>query len=202
MARNYVKVRGLKWQFNNVPLPAITGDLAAWGANDADLIAQRDRVNLLFLTANPPDTDWFFTYPNDPITAFILYDKPSVLSALNWQGNGLYFYANSVGLPVDGNQTWPMLVNPDKSPRYTGWKDPAGEVHKPPPTDKKGSKSDFSGAAGLVQAFLALEAYALVLKQSGRARDAGIVQFAIDQVNKNVWSITEAFDYLRKNGLL
>jgi hypothetical protein len=200
MARNYIAVKGLKFHYHDPDLPGIDGDLACWGANLVDLAAQRDYVINLFNEANPGlNIEW--TYPTDPITAYVLYDKPSVLQMLNWQGNGLYFYANSVGVEL-ADQTLPMLVNPKTSPRYTGWKDAAGEVHKPTPSEKKGFKADFRGAQTLFEAFIALEAYARSLRQSGRRREAGIVQYAINQVDRNIWSITEAFDYLRENRLV
>jgi hypothetical protein len=62
-------------------------------------------------------------------------------------------------------------------------------------------KSDFSGANTLFQAFLALTGYAAALQAEGRTRDAGIVLYAIAQVNSQKWSITQAFQYLRDNNL-
>jgi hypothetical protein len=200
MARNYVKVLGWKFHYHSPTLPGIDGDLAAWGANDADLSAQRDRVIQLFNDANPGnDVEW--TYPTNPVTAYILIDKPSVLQTLNWQGNGLYFYALSVGIAL-ADQNLPMLVNPEQSPRYTGWKDAAGELHKPAPSDKRGAKADFSGAQGLFDAAAGLLAYAQALRDSGRIRDAGIVKYAYDRIFDQQWTVTQAFDYLRHNHLV
>jgi len=200
MARNYVRVKGILFHFQSPTLPGVSGDLAAWGKDDDDLVNQKDNVINLFNIANPGnDVEW--TYPTDPVTAFILYDKPSVLQTLNWQGNGLYYYALSVGVPLE-LQNMPMIVNPKQSPRYTGWKDAAGEVHKPPPSDKKGPSGDFSGASGLFAAAQGLLAYSEALRESGRLRDAGIVKYAYDRIFDLTWTVTEAFDYLRKNGLI
>lgn len=67
---------------------------------------------------------------------------------------------------------------------------------------KQTSKAgDFSGAAGLLAAANGLLAYADALRKAGRKRDAGIVQFAYDQIFSGQWSITEAFDFLRRNNL-
>jgi hypothetical protein len=200
MARNYVKVKGLKFHFHSPTLPGIDGDLACWGANLVDLAAQRDNVINLFNIANPGnDVEW--TYPTDPIDAYILFDKPSVLQMLNWQGNGLYFYALSVGIDLP-LQNLPMLVNPKQSPRYTGWKDSSGEVHKPTPSDKKTTEADFSGAQTLLDALEALVILAANLTKVGKVRDAGIVLYAYQQVKNQTWSITEAFDYLIRAGIV
>lgn len=199
MARNYIKVNGIMFHFQSPTLPGVSGDLAAWGADLNDLLAQRDRVIQLFNAANPGN-DVEFTYPTDPITAYVLYDKPSVLQTLNWQGNGLYFYALSVNVPL-ADQNMPMLVNPKTSPRYTGWKDSAGEVHNAPPSDKKGARSDFSGAGGLITFLHNLPAYALLLKSEGRTREAGIVTFVYNQILAGAISITEGLKILRDNFL-
>lgn len=63
-------------------------------------------------------------------------------------------------------------------------------------------KGNFSGAQGLVDALAGLLIYVQALKSQGRLRDAGIVQFAYDQVTSGKWSITQAFDYLRENNLV
>jgi len=61
--------------------------------------------------------------------------------------------------------------------------------------------SNFAGAQQLFNAFQALTTLVAVFKQDGRLRDAGIVQFAVDQVTAGKWSITEAFQYLSDNNI-
>jgi hypothetical protein len=132
----------------------------------------------------------------EPIKAYWLFDKESVITMINGINPEIWWdeaILGTQGAHFGGpNSGYVIRSQFTKSPRQT-WR---------PDRSIKQKKQDFSGAAGLVEAFLALEAYVTALRQSGRKRDAGIVQFAIDQVNKNIWSITEAFDYLRKQRLL
>jgi len=66
----------------------------------------------------------------------------------------------------------------------------------------KGSKSDFGGAQGLYETFLALPQVIKALKDAGRLRDAGIVQYAYDQVRLGLWTITRALLYISTNVIL
>jgi len=147
----------------------------------------------------PPGWTATFSYPLDPITTYLCLDKNTVMAM--FKALPTYYYANG----VEYDPTIPISQQAIRfvyeSPRKTGWTDTAGVKRDPAPTDK-GEKSDFSGAQTLVDAFLALSALEASLREIGRLRDAGIVQFAIDQVNANVWSITEAFAYLIKNRII
>lgn len=172
------------------------------GRNDVDLGSQIQTQNSAIINGLPPLWTAEFQY-TDAITIYFLLDQASFMVIA--QAFVSSFVADAVA-----NQPpfFPMLVNPKKSPRYTGFTDAAGVKVEPPPSDKSskggagGDKLDFTGAPGLVEAFLGLAAYESVLRETGRLRDAGIVQFAIDQVNNNVWSITEAFAYLREQRLV
>jgi len=89
-----------------------------------------------------------------------------------------------------------------ESPRSTGWSNPVtGEKHDAPPSDKKGAKGQFGGAAQLIDAAKSLLVYADALRASGQIRSANIVKYAYDNIFNGTWTITEAFDYLRRNNL-
>jgi hypothetical protein len=63
-------------------------------------------------------------------------------------------------------------------------------------------KADFSGAQTLLDALSALPTLAAELTKIGKLREAGIVIYAYNQVIKGYWSITEAFAYLIKAGIV
>ncbi len=141
MARNFVKVLALKFQAAEGPTdpnPGQTIDLAAFAGDDEDLLSRMYEVFDAFVNANP-GFDWQGPIvPGDPITCYVLIDKNTIITAL--QGgdifNDLYFYVYAVEA-ITGTQAWPMLINPKRSPRYTGWTDPDGYRHLAPPSDRK-----------------------------------------------------------------
>jgi hypothetical protein len=149
-----------------------------------------------------------YTFPtvDGPVQAFWCLDKESLVKFLSGIEAAVFdiIFPNSQGLEIP-----PELPAPDQqfmrvvleTPRYTGWKDQLGVKRAAPPSDKKGPKSDLSGAQGLFDAATGLLAYSQALRDSGRIRDANIVKFAYDNIFNGTWTITQAFDYLRKNGL-
>jgi hypothetical protein len=173
--------------------------LYAIGRNDVDLKGQIDYQNNLFLSGLP--AGWTITpiYQNAAMTVYILMDKDALMVIL--QAFAPSFVSDAVA-----NQPpfFPMLVNPKETPRKTGWTDPAGVKRSPPPSEKKLTleEADFSGVPGLLEAIAALPELAAQLTKQGKLRDAGIVLYAYNQVINNNWTITEAIDYLDKNGIL
>jgi len=132
------------------------------------------------------------------VTVYWQLDKTNVSIFADYLADFLYLAVITLQIPQMGIAKWKQ--DPDYSPRK-GWKDDAGTKREPTPSDK-GRKADFSGASGLFAAAQGLLAYSEALRESGRIRDAGIVKFAYDQIFNLTWSVTEAFDYLRKNGLV
>ncbi len=183
--------------FDDTHTPAGSFPTYAIGRNDVDLKSQIDLINAANLANLPLNWTQEYTYDRDAMTMYFLLDKDSLMVIYQT------FAANFVSDAV-ANQPpfYPVLVNPQTSPKYTGWKDPLGIRRKPPPSDKKGPRGDFSGAPGLVSALQGLLLYSETLRAAGRLRDAGIVKYAYDQVIDLRFTITEAFDYLRKVGLV
>ena len=218
--RNFILAYGMTWYYSidQAPNPIFYGSSTVLGGSKNEVSSSVAAVNATVAAGNPLATVTP-SYPFKIQKLYVMLDRANVLSLLRTAAFGGGLYDAALGYWQNNDPNPPtfiptgkennifggyleMIPDPKVSPRYSGWKDSAGVTRKPPPSDAKGAAGDFSGASGLVEAFLALEAYALVLQQSGRRRDAGIVRFAIDQVNKNIWSITEAFAYLRKQRLL
>jgi hypothetical protein len=197
--RNYILAFGLNWQvniFDDTHTPQGSFFTSMWGRDPQDLSNRVAADNDLIQSGLPLNWTAEFAYPNDPKKGYFLLDKSTLMHLLQtFPDQAWGDLSVEPSIQVFRNQV-------EQTPRYTGWKDDDGVLRKPAPSDKKGAKQDLSGAAGLVEAFLALEAFEKSLRDAGRARDANIVQFAIDQVNRNVWTITEAFDYLRQNRLV
>jgi hypothetical protein len=197
--RNYINAFGLNWNvviYDDTHTEAGNFFTSMFGESLEDLMNRVKADNDLIQAGLPANWTAEFNYPTDPKKAYFLLDKNTIMRLLVTFPDQWYGDLSAVpDVQVFRNQV-------QDTPRYSGWKDDAGVFRKPPPSDKKGAKIDVSGAQKLVDAFLALEAYEKILRDSGRARDANIVQFALDQVNKNVWTITEAFDYLRQNRLI
>ncbi len=108
----------------------------------------------------------------------------------NW-----YFNPTVFGQYLGNPTTWPEnLADPVTPLKDKKWPSSDGP--------KTRTKSDFSGASGLYAAWLALPDLVKRLRADGRARDAGIVQFAYDEVRLGSWSITKALLYIGKNVVL
>jgi len=142
-----------------------------------------------------------FTYEYRPfMDLYVCLDKENIVKILQLQN------VSSIAGSLYGVAAGIQAATPPfdfkvqtTSPRYTGWTNLQGERHNPPPSDRKGVKFNFGGAANLLANFLKLPEVIASLKKQGRLRDAGIVQFAYDEVLRGKMSITEAFAYIDKN---
>jgi hypothetical protein len=200
--RNYIFARGIQYRafiFDDMHVQQGDFPVYAIGQNNVDLLSQQDVQNKLVTDSLPLNWTAEFVNDHDPITIYFLLDKDSLF--VTFQS----FAAQYVGDAMVNQPTfYPMLVNPEKTPRNTGWKDPAGIIRNPPPSETKGltlEEADFSGAQGLLDALAALPELAAKLTRAGRLRDAGIVLYAYHQVINGTWAIDRAFDYLAENGL-
>jgi hypothetical protein len=200
--RNTLLFFGLKWhfKFDDGVNPPIEFDVAVFGETEEDLVSVVESTNAATTGGDP---NYVITYPNPAIKAYFCFDKANVAKMIKVIPQ--FFYDECCFNPFTNAIIAPdqqlLRVQVNESPRNTGWTDSDGVKRAAAPTDK-GKTSTFAGAGGLIDAFLALEAYAQSLKDEGRIRDAGIVQSAIDEVLAQEWSITEAFDFLRNAGLL
>jgi len=154
------------WQipyFDDTHAPQGQVPAYAIGRNDVDLKSEIDIQNNLFLSSLPANWTIEPFYPNEAMTMYFVLDKDSLMVTIK-------AFASVFVSDVVANQppAFPILVNPKTSPRYTGWKDPAGVTRKPPPSDKKGDEGDFSGASGLFAAAQALLAYSVALRSARR----------------------------------
>jgi len=194
--RNYILVRGIQWEINYFDdthvLQGTVPDYAI-GRNDVDLKTQIDIQNNLFLSSLPANWTIEPFYPLDPMSMYFLLDKDSFLVTL--QAFAPQFVSDAV---ANQPPAYPMLVNPKVTPRKTGWTDPAGVRRAPPPSEAR-KKGDFSGAAGLIEALTGLLKLASDLNAMKEFRKASIVLYAYNQVIKQVWSITQAIQYLIDN---
>ena len=197
--RNYISTFWQEWNVHYDDGGGGQGDytLHGVGKDRKDLAAYVQQLNDQQSVLNPGFT-FTFSYPNDPFQSYWLLDKENFVSL--WRYNVL----PDVGFVIAQGTAagLPKITQVNETPRYSGWKDVDGSSRKAPPSDKKGSKSNFAGEAGLIAAAAGLLAYSDALAKAGDKRDAVIVKFAYDNVFNGTWSITEAFDYLRKNGLL
>ena len=166
------------------------------GSSAADLAEQGRIQEQIQRDFNPTFT---FTFTYDAIvTTFWLLEITYLLAFARWNVLPDIFY-----ILATGNIPAAPKITVLESPRYSGWTDNSGTKRKPPPSDqKKGAGGDFSGASGLFAAAQALLAYSEALKSQGDLRGAGIVKFAYDRIFDLTWTVTQAFDYLRKQRLL
>jgi hypothetical protein len=189
--RNYIWTVGIRYNYD---ANGNTGEVFAFGSNNVDLKTEIDQNNLALTNAFDP-LPVTFTYPNDAVTVYWVLDKTNFMRFLRFQTG---IDAIRVDALVNSPPLWPSLRAPAKTPRKTGWTDAAGVKRKPPPSED-GKELDFSGAAGLLEAlqgFLKLAADFTAMKQ---VRKASIVVYAYNQVIKQVWSITQAIQYLIDN---
>jgi hypothetical protein len=194
--RNYIFTKGITWQieyFDDTHTSQGTVPGFAIGRNNVDLKTQIDEYNASFLSSLPPNWSIEPTYPTDSMTMYFLLDKESFMVILKQ-------FAQSFILDAVANQPtfFPMEVNPKETPRKTGWKDPAGVKRDPPPSESR-KRGDFRGAAGLLEALQGLLTLAADLTRIRRVREASIVIYAYNQVIRQVWSITQAIQYLIDN---
>lgn len=145
------------------------------------------------VTLKGGDTD---TTDSLVIPAYHCFDKDSLYNLLFDAPN--FYWFTSVANTDPNNQPIRTVLS---SPRATGWTDAAGVKRAPPPSEKKVSngKADFSGAPGLLEALQGFLTLAGDLTELGKIRQAGIVLYAYKQVINQVWSITQAIQYLIDN---
>jgi hypothetical protein len=115
-------------------------------------------------------------------------------------------YVRSSGLTNLGTATNPVILNGKQmvyfeSPRRFGVNSFEEKSARTLPGDTAASRSDFSGAAGLLTFVNRLPAYAELLRREGRVRDAGIVLFIYNSIIAGTLSITDGLAQLRANHL-
>jgi hypothetical protein len=194
--RNYIFTRGIQWfdeYFDDTHVSQGTVPLYAIGRNNVDLKIQVDLQNNLFLSSLPANWTIAPSYPFDPMSMYFLLDKDSFMVTL--QAFAPQFVSDAV---ANQPPAYPMLVNPKTTPRKTGWTDPAGVKRSPPPSEAR-KKLDFAGAKTLIEALQGLLKLASDLTALKEIRKASIVLYAYNQVIKQVWSITQAIQYLIDN---
>jgi hypothetical protein len=162
----------------------------ALGGDDEDLAEQIAITNANLVNSIP---DVVFDYPGPAHTVYWLLDKKNFLRI--WKDLQDFFVTQTL---LASPPLYDVLINPKQSPRYTGWKDVDNVRRDPAPSDKR-KRPDFRGAAGLVEALQGLLKLASDLTAMKEVRKAGIVLYAYSQVIKQVWSITQAIQYLIDN---
>jgi hypothetical protein len=200
--RNYISTRGMVWEIpyfddTHVQMGQVQG--FGLGENDVGLKTDIETNNAAFLSSLPANWTIEPYYPNPAITLYFLLDKAALFFSF-YNFRATYLLDAITNTPP----LFPILANPKKSPRSTGWTDPNGVKRTPPPSEKKEppSDGDFSGAQGLLDAISALPTLAAKLTQAGELRQAGIVIYAYEQVVRQNWTVTQAFDYLLKNRIV
>jgi len=80
----------------------------------------------------PPGWTAEYSLTTDPMTIYFLLDKESLMFTIR---NFKSTFVEDAWL----NQPtlFPLLVNPDESPRSTGWFDASGIFRAPPPSERK-----------------------------------------------------------------
>lgn len=126
------------------------------------------------------------------------------LDALIVELNTAYFTGVNFQAFVDGTQTYyePKTGQLDifkTSPYGLGYNSVAAEKLGRASTAPGAIKFNLTGANNLFAAFQMLPGVVADLKRQHRLRDAGIVQYAYEQVLRGKFSITEAFAYIDKN---
>jgi len=69
-------------------------------------------------------------------------------------------------------------------------------------SSKVATKINLSGAPTLFDQVQLIKDFGLQLAKQGKLREAGIVLYAYNRIIDQTFSVTEAFDYLRKSGIL
>jgi len=198
--RNYVSTRFLQYNLHGDDGGGGTIDLVTTsaGRNDEELgnnvvenIAFQEQIN------DPTHIyTWTVTYPNPTTTVYWQLDSRNISTFANYLADFLYIGVVSLGnIPQLG--ICKAKLGTDYTPRK-GWTDDAGVKRLPTPTDAR-KKSNFSGAAGLLEALNGLLKLASDLTAMREVRKASIVLYAYNQVIKQVWSITQAIQYLIDN---
>jgi hypothetical protein len=187
--RNYVKCF-VGFTFTPNPFPPPDANLST----GPTFLKTDDEVSAWLATVSAGDTSEIF-----PL--FIgLQNKEDVLSLLASCFQGPLGFFQMLQFIRDNAANAPIVKNAIfyfETPRKIGLN---------AKTEKKGATSletaDFTGAEGLLEALAALPELAAKLTIAGELRQAGIVLYAYRQVIANLWSITEAFAYLRNQRIV
>lgn len=178
--RNYVQGFGMQWIGQT-----ILGDyaLVAIGGSEEELKSQIAVINAQTEADAAPNTV-IFIY-QDLSKFYWLLDKEGVVRMMrtmnyaSWQAAALYGTDNQKNNPyID------VIMNPEESPRYTGWKDSDAVERKPPPTDKKapGGTVNIKSVADAIG--LTINAlYSFVYDPRPRAGAASLALAFIGQLN-------------------
>ncbi|MDP9203758.1 MAG: hypothetical protein M3P26_17780 [Gemmatimonadota bacterium] len=143
--RNYIFTRALRWHayiFDDTHTPQGDFPVYALGKDDDDLVAEKDVQNKLITDSLPALWTAEFTYAEAPRTVYMLMDKDSLF--VFWRAIQETLVSDAF---TNTPPAFPMLVNPDDSPRETGWTDPEGVKRKPPPSESTGKTSSGSFAS-------------------------------------------------------
>jgi hypothetical protein len=139
---------------------------------------------------------WTVSYPNPTATVYWQLDSRNIANFSNYLADFLYAGVILIGgIPQLG--LCKAKLGTDYTPRK-GWTDDAGVKRRPPPSEAR-KTSDFSGASGLLEALQGLLRLASDLTAMKEIRKASIVLYAYNQVIRQVWSITQAIQYLIDN---
>lgn len=132
--RNTFRTKAMQYRafiFDDTHSPQGDFPVYVLGRDDVDLASQIQIANDGIINGLPPDWTAEFTY-TDAMTIYFLLDQDSfMVIAQAFAGS---FVADAV---ANTPTFFPMLVNPERSPRKTGWTDPEGVKRGPYPTDKK-----------------------------------------------------------------
>jgi hypothetical protein len=182
-----------------VPMYAIGWDVK-------DLESEIGLANDSFKNSLPANWSISPKYPNPSMKLYFVMDKDALM--VTFKGFAAIYVADAVANAP--KTAFPMLVNPAKTPRRTGWTDPAGKKRKPTPSDK-GIKPTLSEAGIFDPLFVEfpvdqfvkdLETLAARLRKAGDSRGAAIVKFAEGELLAQRFSVVEVLDYLSTNGIL
>jgi hypothetical protein len=200
--RNYISLYVVRWiqHIFSGGVEIFSGPATAAGGDPDDLNAQINFQDIFMMNSLGGDA-YSNEFPNEPQQVFICFDKETVLRMMqnvDRSGTSVPVYLWDAITVAPEQQ---IIRNVTKTPRYHGWTDSAGVVRKPPPSDLKLKRGDFSGVPGLFTFLQNLPAYAQILKREGRLRDAGIVLELYNQVIDGRQSLTDALAILRQNGL-
>jgi hypothetical protein len=193
--RNSIKYLALQWLAHYDDGSTVYDTtVTAFGLDDDSLRQQIAYWNAQVLLIFPGNEQyWTFSYPNPQYTAYFLFDKNTFFDLIRQFPD--FFYNNNV---IQSDPSLQFMRVQTDSPRAKGWTDNLGVKRRPPPSDE-GPPPDFSGAAGLVEALQGLLTLASDLTAMREVRKAGIVLYAYNQVIKQIWSITQAIQYLIDN---
>jgi hypothetical protein len=207
--RNYLLTRAQYWivhGFDEFGVEQTGGPAYAIGSDVKDLESEIQIQNDLFKNSLPANWTMTAEYPNPAYKLYFVIDKDAQL--VTYKAFAATFVSDAV---ANAPKTYfPMLVNPAKTPRRTGWTDPAGIKRKPTPSDK-GIKPTLSEAGIFDPLFVEfpvdqfvkdLETLAAKLRKAGDSRGAAIVKFAEGELVALRFSIVEVLDYLSTNGIL